>query len=98
MMRALVYLHQALRGAGIRCQIINSVHDSILLEAAEEDAGQAIDLLQEAMFAAFRETFPKASTRDLVEIKIGRNWGEMQTVATPIRAAWAKSGRGEEHA
>ena len=98
MMRALVYLYQALRGAGIRCQIINSAHDSILLEAAEEDAGQAIDLLREAMFAAFRETFPKASTRDLVELKIGRNWGEMQTVATPIRAAWAKSGRGEEHA
>jgi len=31
------------------------------------------------MTEAFMQTFPRAPTRDLVEIKIGKTWGDMRT-------------------
>jgi DNA polymerase I-like protein with 3'-5' exonuclease and polymerase domains len=69
-----------LRKAGIRGGLITCVHDSIMLEVIEADAERAIAIMREVMTEAFEMLFPEAPTKNLVEIKLGRNWGEMKEV------------------
>jgi DNA polymerase-1 len=78
--RALTRLHRRIRAAGLKdhIRIVNLVHDSTTLEVIEAEIARAAAFLEEEMLAAFVEIFPKASTRDLVEIKGGPNWGDMQ--------------------
>jgi len=77
--RALARLYSRIRTDGLagRIRIINIVHDSILLLAEEALIQQAACILDEEMLAAFIATFPKASTRKLIEIKTGPTWGDM---------------------
>jgi len=56
--------------------ILASVHDELLLEVAEDRAGQAAEILQEQMLAAFVEWFPDAPVTGVVEVKQVNSWSE----------------------
>ncbi|GAB6060680.1 DNA polymerase [Desulfonatronum parangueonense] len=62
--------------AGLDATLVNVVHDEMILEASEKDAPAAKAALERAMVEGFLEIFPEASTRDLVEAKIGKSWAE----------------------
>jgi len=74
MLRALKLVHARLHGydAGI----VASVHDELLLEAAEDCAEAVAEILREAMVEAFAATFPGAPLGGVVEIGTGRTWKE----------------------
>jgi DNA polymerase I-like protein with 3'-5' exonuclease and polymerase domains len=58
--------------------LIATVHDELLLEVAEEDAGLAREILHTAMVEAFEATFPGAPTTNLAEAKIGGTWADLK--------------------
>jgi DNA polymerase I-like protein with 3'-5' exonuclease and polymerase domains len=76
---ALLRLDQALRDAPV--QIIATVHDEVvLLVPADSDSVQHIGTIaQQEMIAAFLEVFPGAPTLNLVDLKVGTTWGDLQT-------------------
>ena len=76
---ALTRLDQALRDAPV--QIIATVHDEVmLLVPADIDSVQRIGAIaQQEMTAAFLEVFPDAPTLNLVDLKFGTTWGDLQT-------------------
>ena len=61
---------------GLDACLVNVVHDELIVEAADNDAPAAKAALERAMTEGFLEVFPEASTRDLVEAKIGKSWAE----------------------
>ena len=77
---ALTRLDQALRDAP-DVQIIATVHDEVvLLVPADNDSVQRIGAIaQQEMIAAFLEVFPDAPTLNLVDLKFGTTWGDLQT-------------------
>jgi DNA polymerase-1 len=75
-MLALATIDAALFEAGIEGGPVAAPHDEIVLEVPRADAARAAVLLEEAMVAAFAETFPGAPLRGLVTVKIGRSWAE----------------------
>ena len=56
--------------------MILQVHDDLLLESPREEAEQAAALLREVMTGAMALTVPLK-----VDVKTGRNWGEMEMSA-----------------
>ena len=53
------------------------VHDEIVLEVAESEADEAGRRLAGVMTEAFIELFPKGARMvNLVDIKIGKTWGD----------------------
>jgi DNA polymerase-1 len=52
------------------------IHDEIILEARNDCAKQAKQLLEAAMVDGMLTIFPKASTQDLVEAHIGNSWAD----------------------
>jgi DNA polymerase-1 len=54
------------------------LHDEIILEVPEQDAGRAAELLKRAMVEAFAETFPGAPLANLVEARIGADWAAVK--------------------
>jgi DNA polymerase I-like protein with 3'-5' exonuclease and polymerase domains len=74
MLRAIKLVHERLRDhdAGL----VASVHDELLVEAAESCADTVARILREAMTEAFAATFPGAPIEGVVEIGIGRTWKE----------------------
>jgi DNA polymerase-1 len=58
----------------IDAEITLSVHDEIVIEAAEDDAEDARDRLVEAMLEAWAEVFPDAPDTGIVDCKIVRAW------------------------
>jgi DNA polymerase-1 len=81
---ALALLAKQLREAGIRGGLITCVHDSIMLEVIEADAERAMAILRGAMTEAFMVLFPAAPIKNLVEVKIGSNWGDVETIKDAI--------------
>jgi DNA polymerase-1 len=77
-LRAMALVHARFVAAGIRGGLIATVHDELLCEVQEQDAERARALLQEAMLAAFVQTFPGAPTRGVAEAKVGRDWAEVK--------------------
>jgi DNA polymerase-1 len=73
---ALIELDKAISKENLDVRIVNMVHDEIVLEAVEDQAEQAKDLLERAMISGMLQIFPQACTKDLVEAAIGDNWGE----------------------
>ena len=63
---------------GISAQIINCVHDEIIVECALEEAESISQKLRAVMFDAFVDMFPthEDTTKGLIDIKIAQNWGE----------------------
>jgi DNA polymerase-1 len=60
----------------IDAEITLSVHDEIVIEAAEDDAEDARDRLVGAMLEAWAEVFPGAPDTGIVACKIVRAWGD----------------------
>jgi len=61
---------------GLDAALVASVHDELLVEAAEDVAEAAALILKLAMIEAFAATLPGAPTRDVVEVAIGKTWRE----------------------
>ena len=76
---ALTRLDQALRDAP--AQIIATVHDeAVLLVPDDIDSVERIGAIaRQEMIAAFLEIFPDAPTLNLVDLKVGPTWGDLQT-------------------
>ena len=70
---AMVNLQKEVDRRGLKSRLILQVHDDLLLESPLEEAEQARTLLREIMSGAMRLTVPLK-----VEVKIGRNWGDME--------------------
>jgi DNA polymerase-1 len=78
MLLSLRLLHGALRRYQIDGGMIATIHDEIVAEVAEQHAQPASELLRQAMLQAFMQTFPGAPTTNLVEVKVGHNWGDLK--------------------
>lgn len=65
---------------GIDARLYNHVHDEIILSVAARDRDAAAQALEKTMTEAFLEVFPEGAPllRDLVEVKTGRDWGEVK--------------------
>ena len=75
---ALINLKKRLDRSGLKCKIINTVHDSIVMDVPKEEKDQAINLLRESMLSLKDECTERFSI-DLdmpieIELKIGPNW------------------------
>ena len=82
---ALIVLKKRLDKSDMRCKIINTVHDSIVMDVPQEEKAEAIDLLRESMLSLKGECKERFSI-DLdmpieVELKIGPNWLDLKEVA-----------------
>jgi DNA polymerase I-like protein with 3'-5' exonuclease and polymerase domains len=73
-LRALPLVHRRL--SGISAGLCATVHDELLVEAAESDADNARRILEETMIEAFELTFPGAPTAGVVKVNVGKNWAE----------------------
>jgi DNA polymerase-1 len=71
---AMVNLQREIDRRGLKSRPILQVHDDLLLEAPEGEVEQARDLLKEIMSGAMQLSVPLK-----VDVKVGRNWGEMET-------------------
>ncbi|MDM7998520.1 MAG: DNA polymerase, partial [Dehalococcoidia bacterium] len=69
---AMVRLQREIDRRGLKSRLILQVHDDLLLESPQEEAEEAKTLLREVMSGAMQLSVPLK-----VEVKIGRNWGEM---------------------
>jgi DNA polymerase-1 len=74
MLRALPLVHRRLHG--LRARLCATVHDELLIEAAEADADSARQILEETMVEAFELTFPGAPITGVVEVKVAANWAD----------------------
>jgi hypothetical protein len=54
--------------------LVVSLHDELLVEAREKDAGRVRTILQETMTEAFMLTFPGAPYHGVAEAAIGADW------------------------
>jgi DNA polymerase I-like protein with 3'-5' exonuclease and polymerase domains len=77
---ALTRLDLALRDEPV--QIIATVHDEAVLLIPDDTASvkRIGAIAQQEMIFAFLEVFPDAPTLNLVEPKVGRTWGDLQTM------------------
>jgi DNA polymerase-1 len=67
-------VYRALREGGYRARVLLQVHDELLLEVPEKELETVVPLVREEMSSAFNLVVPLK-----VDIKIGRNWYEMET-------------------
>jgi DNA polymerase family A len=82
---ALAYVDDRLFEADIDGGPVAWLHDEIVIEVRDNQAGRAAEILKQSMIDGFSETFPGAPLNGLVEPHIGLNWGEAK--AGEIRAA-----------
>ena len=77
MMLALTRLHAVLRDQP--ATLIATVHDeAVFLVPNDMQVALAIaDIARKEMVAAFLDVFPNAPTLNLVEPRIGSNWGDL---------------------
>lgn len=72
MLYALVKLEKAFRGKG---QLVNCVHDEVLIEVPEDKATDEYKaLMEQCMVDAYLEVFPDGVTNGLVDAAYGTNW------------------------
>ena len=76
---ALTRLDQALRD--LPAQLIATVHDEAVLLVPDDIAAveRIGSIAQQEMVAAFLEVFPDAPTLNLVDLKVGPTWGDLQS-------------------
>ena len=87
---ALTRLDRALRDAPI--QIVATVHDEAVLLVPDDvvSVERIGAIAQQEMIAAFLEVFPDATTLNLVDLKVGPTWGDLQALSD-----WLQGHRGE---
>ena len=73
-MLALAYVDDRLFDAGIDGGPVAWLHDEIVLEVRDDRAGQAAEILKQAMIDGFIETFPGAPIDGLVEPHAATSW------------------------
>jgi DNA polymerase I-like protein with 3'-5' exonuclease and polymerase domains len=71
-MAALGRLPRAL--AGLDAQLVNAVHDELVLDCAAADAEPAAQALTQAMVDGFQGVFPDGPTLGLVDAHQGPTW------------------------
>ena len=64
----------ALELDSLNAQLVNVVHDELVVECEPEQAGAVAAEVERAMVAGFLALFPNGSTRELVEAHNGPNW------------------------
>jgi DNA polymerase-1 len=79
--RAIALIDRMLEKAGIPGGLVLVVHDELALEVPEDHAKEAAKLLRKAMEQAFREHFADAPIYGLVDVHIGKAWGEAKEEA-----------------
>jgi DNA polymerase-1 len=72
--KAMIDLHAALPGSGLRAQMILTVHDELLFECAREDADTVAAFVRERMEGAASLRVPLT-----VDIGIGENWRDAKS-------------------
>jgi len=81
---ALIFLHKALRQKNMETVICNTVHDSIVLDAPQDEEAEAIDILEEALLSVkdkIRQRYAVEFDMPIdIEIKKGRNWLDTEVV------------------
>ena len=70
---AMINLQREIDRRGLRSKMLLQVHDELLFEVPPEELDQMKALLKDIMSGAMELSVPLK-----VEIKVGRNWGEMQ--------------------
>jgi DNA polymerase I-like protein with 3'-5' exonuclease and polymerase domains len=82
----LIRLDRALRDEPV--QIIATVHDeAVVLVPDDVDSVERIGAIaQQKMIAAFVEVFPDAPTLNLVDPRVGPNWGDLQALAVWLQS------------
>ena len=77
---ALSRVYQALRNDNEPAEIVATVHDElVLLIPSDRQSVERIGAIaQREMTAAFLEVFPDAPTLNLVDLKVGPSWGDLQ--------------------
>jgi DNA polymerase-1 len=70
---AMIRLYDRLRERGLSGRMILQVHDELLLEVPEAEAGETVDLVCDVMENAYPLAVPLK-----VEAHVGRNWGELK--------------------
>ena len=66
----------ALNLDSLNAQLVNVVHDELIVECDPEAAGAVVGEVERAMVAGFLAIFPNGSTRELVEAHSGPNWAQ----------------------
>jgi DNA polymerase-1 len=72
---AMLRVHQALTETGSSVRMLLQVHDELVLECLESEASMTADLVRDIMEHAYQMSIPLVT-----EARVGKNWGEMQTV------------------
>ena len=68
---AMVRVYQRLREEGLKAKLILQVHDELIVEAPEEEASRAAEIVLDAMTHAVNLAVPME-----VDLKIGKDWAE----------------------
>ena len=73
---AMLHIPAALKGAGLRGQMLLQVHDELVLECPRGEMEKTAALVQGVMGSAYKLDIPLST-----EARWGPSWGEMQPVA-----------------
>jgi DNA polymerase-1 len=69
---AMINLHREMEKRNLKSRMLLQIHDELLFEVPEEELGEMKSLVTELMPRAV-----ELSVRVKIDIKLGRNWGEM---------------------
>jgi len=69
---AMINLHREMEKRNLKSKMLLQIHDELLFEVPEEEVGEIKSLVAELMSRAFELCVPVK-----IDIKLGRNWGEM---------------------
>jgi DNA polymerase-1 len=69
----MINIHRELAARGLKARLILQVHDELILEAPQAEAGEVEQLLKELMEGAYPLDPPLK-----VEVGVGQNWDEVK--------------------
>jgi DNA polymerase-1 len=69
---AMINLHREMEKRNLKSKMVLQIHDELLFEVPEEEVEEMKSLVVELMSGAFELCVPVK-----IDIKLGRNWGEM---------------------
>ena len=72
---AMIRVHDAMKSANVKSQMLLQVHDELLLEVTREEYPAITKLVRQGMENAYEMRVPLR-----VDVKIGQNWSEMSPV------------------
>ena len=77
-MTALTGVDRRLLDDRIDGRLVGWIHDELIVETREAHVDQVKVILQSEMEQAFVATFPAATLRDLIEVKVASNWASIK--------------------